>query len=180
MDNLRSVQFMRMYLKGFSSPVTLRFGTLDLVRSEWKRYTKTLNTNNINYPNTSLEIGSVNILENENRVPINYVLPPGVEREEINSNSNIIRQNEQSLSLKINDLQPKDSKGVYKMIDYDMRQYKSVKMFIHAESLEGSNKLPGEGAEEDYDNRIVAFMRLGSDLTDNYYQIKVRVGHIHG
>ena len=87
MDNLRSVQFMRMFLKGFSSPVTLRFGTLDLVRTEWKRYSKTLNTNNINYPNTSLEIGSVNILENENRVPINYVLPPGVEREEINSNS---------------------------------------------------------------------------------------------
>ncbi len=173
MDNLRSVQFMRMYLKGFSSPVTLRFGTLDLVRSEWKRYTKNLNTNNINYPNTSLEIGSVNILENENRVPINYVLPPGVEREEINSNSNIIRQNEQSLSLIVNDLQPKDSKGVYKMIDYDMRQYKSVKMFIHAESLEGSNKLPGEGAEEDYDNRIVAFLRLGSDLTDNYYQIEI-------
>ena len=49
----------------------------------------------------------------------------------------IIRQNEQSLSLKVNDLQPKDSKGVYKMIDYDMRQYKSVKMFIHAESLRG-------------------------------------------
>ena len=173
MDNLRSVQFMRMYLKGFSSPVTLRFGTLDLVRSEWKRYTKTLNANNINYPNTSLEIGSVNILENENRVPINYVLPPGVEREEINSNSNIIRQNEQSLSLKVNNLQPQDSKGVYKMIDYDMRQYKSVKMFIHAESLEGSNQLPGEGAEEDFDKRIVAFLRLGSDLTDNYYQIEI-------
>ena len=46
-------------------------------------------------------------------------------------------------------------------------------MFIHAESLEGSNKLPGEGAEEDYDNRIVAFLRLGSDLTDNYYQIEI-------
>ena len=40
-----------------------------------ERYTKNLNTNNINYPNTSLEIGSVNILENENRVPINYVIP---------------------------------------------------------------------------------------------------------
>ncbi|MDC3246347.1 cell surface protein SprA, partial [Flavobacteriaceae bacterium] len=172
-DNLRSIRFMRMYLQGFTSPITFRFGTLDLVRSEWKRYTKNLNSNNISYPNTSLEIGSVNILENENRVPVNYVLPPGVQREEINSNSTIIRQNEQSLSLKVYDLQPSDSKGVYKMIDYDMRQYKSLKMFIHAESLEGSNKLPGEGAEDELDKRLVGFLRLGSDLTENYYQIEI-------
>ena len=172
-DNLRSIRFMRMYLEGFESPVTLRFGTLDLVRSEWKRYTTTLNQNNISYPNTSLEIGSVNILENENRTPVNYILPPGVEREEINSNSTIVRQNEQSLSIKVNDLQPKDSKGVYKSIDFDMRQYKSLKMFIHAESLEGSNKLPGEGAEEEFDERLVGFLRIGSDLTDNYYQIEI-------
>ena len=172
-DNLRSIRFMRMYLQGFTSPITFRFGTLDLVRSEWKRYTKNLNSNNISYPNTSLEIGSVNILENENRVPVNYVLPPGVQREEINSNSTIIRQNEQSLSLKVNDLQPSDSKGVYKMIDYDMRQYKTLKMFIHAESLEGSNKLPGEGAEDELDKRLVGFLRLGSDLTENYYQIEI-------
>ena len=172
-DNLRSIRFMRMYLQGFTSPITFRFGTLDLVRSEWKRYTKNLNSSNISYPNTSLEIGSVNILENENRVPVNYVLPPGVQREEINSNSTIIRQNEQSLSLKVNDLQPSDSKGVYKMIDYDMRQYKSLKMFIHAESLEGSNKLPGEGAEDELDKRLVGFLRLGSDLTENYYQIEI-------
>ncbi|MDG1032091.1 MAG: cell surface protein SprA, partial [Flavobacteriaceae bacterium] len=172
-DNLRSIRFMRMYLEGFESPVTLRFGTLDLVRSEWKRYTKNLNQNNISYPNTSIEIGSVNILENENRTPVNYILPPGVEREEINSNSTIVRQNEQSLSIKVNDLQPKDSKGVYKVIDFDMRQYKSLKMFIHAESIEGSNKLPGEGAEEELDKRLVGFLRIGSDLTDNYYQIEV-------
>ena len=172
-DNLRSIRFMRMYLEGFSKPVTFRFGTLDLVRSEWKRYTKNLNESNISYPNTSIEIGSVNILENENRTPVNYILPPGVEREEINSNSTIIRQNEQSLSIKVNDLQPKDSKGVYKIIDFDMRQYKSLKMFIHAESIEGSNKLPGEGADEELDKRLVAFLRIGSDLKDNYYQIEV-------
>ena len=172
-DNLRSIRFMRMYLEGFSKPVTFRFGTLDLVRSEWKRYTKNLNKSNISYPNTSIEIGSVNILENENRTPVNYILPPGVEREELNSNSTIIRQNEQSLSIKVNDLQPKDSKGVYKIIDFDMRQYKSLKMFIHAESIEGSNKLPGEGADEELDKRLVGFLRIGSDLTDNYYQIEV-------
>ena len=173
LDNLRSIRFMRMYLEGFSSPVTFRFGTLDLVRSEWKRFTKNLNNDNISHPNTSIEIGSVNILENENRSPINYVLPPGVEREQISSSSSIIRQNEQSLSLKVNDLQPKDSKGVYKIINFDMRQYKSLKMFIHAESLEGGERLPGDGVDDEMNKRLVGFLRIGSDLTDNYYQIEI-------
>ena len=172
-DNMRSIRFMRIFLKDFSNPLTLRFGTLDLVRTDWKRYSKNLNKENITYPNTSFEIGSVNILENENRVPINYVLPPGVEREEINSNNTIIRQNEQSMSIKVNDLQPKDSRAVYKNLNFDMRQYKTLKMYIHAESLEGSTKLPGEGATEEFDKRLVGFIRIGSDFTDNYYQIEV-------
>ena len=172
-DNMRSIRFMRIFLKDFSNPLTLRFGTLDLVRTDWKRYSKNLNKENITYPNTSFEIGSVNILENENRVPINYVLPPGVEREEINSNNTIIRQNEQSMSIKVNDLQPKDSRAVYKNQNFDMRQYKTLKMYIHAESLEGSTKLPGEGATEEFDKRLVGFIRIGSDFTDNYYQIEV-------
>ena len=172
-DNLRSIRFMRILLKDFSSPITLRFGTLDLVRTDWKRYTKNLNNENINFPNTSFDIGTVNILENENRTPINYVLPPGVKREEINSNSSIIRQNEQSLTLKVKDLQPKDSRAVFKNLDFDMRQYKKLKMYIHAESLEGSPNLPGTGASENFDKRLVGFLRIGSDFTENYYQIEV-------
>ena len=173
LDNLRSIRFMRIFLKDFSNPVTFRFGTLDLVRTDWKRYTKSLNKQNISYNNTSFDIGSVNILENENRVPINYVLPPGVQREEINANNSIIRQNEQSLSVKIENLNPGDSRAVYKNLDFDMRQYKRLKMYIHAESLEGSPKLPGLGANEDYDKRLVGFIRLGSDFSENYYQIEV-------
>ena len=172
-DNLRSIRFMRILLKDFSGPVNFRFATLDLVRTDWKRYSKTLNKDNILYPNTSFDIGSVNILENENRVPVNYILPPGVQREEINSNSSIIRQNEQSMTIKVTNLQPEDSRAVYKNLDFDMRQYKKLKMYIHAESIEGSPSLPGEGSFEDYDKRLVGFIRMGSDFTDNYYQIEV-------
>ena len=49
LDNLRSIRFMRIFLKDFSNPVTFRFGTLDLVRTDWKRYTKSLNKQNISY-----------------------------------------------------------------------------------------------------------------------------------
>ena len=172
-NDLKSISFIRLALKDFENPTTLRFGTLDLVKTDWKRFTLPLNKNNNIYPETNFEIGTVNIHENENRLPVNYVLPPGIEREEVFSNNSIIRQNEQSLTLKVKDLQPADSRAVYKNIDLDLRQYKRMKMYIHAESLNDRPKLPGDGVEEKFDERLVAFLRLGSDINDNYYQIEV-------
>jgi cell surface protein SprA len=173
MSDLRSVRFMRMWLKGFTDPVVLRFGTLDLVRGDWRRYNQPLNTAQISSANTSVDVSTVNILENENRIPINYKLPPGVVREQLNNFNTVIRQNEQSLSLRVQDLEPKDLKGFYKNIDIDMRQYKRVKMFVHAESIPNRTPLPGEGSQENFDKRMVAFMRIGTDMTENYYQIEV-------
>ena len=172
-EDLRSIRFMRMLLKGFSHPVVLRFGTLDLVRGDWRRYNQKLNKELPNYSNTTVDISTVNILENENRIPINYVLPPDIQREQINNNNTIVRQNEQSMSFRICDLQPMDSRAVYKNVNVDLRQYKNLKMFLHAESIVGQEPLPGEGTAEDYDRRLVAFIRLGTDFLDNYYQIEI-------
>ena len=120
MKDLSSVRFMRMMVTGFSQPVVFRFGTLDLVRSDWKRLDIPLNNQGINYTNTQLEITGVNILENDRRTPIQYKLPPGIERETLNTYNNLIRENEQSLSLKVIELESKDSQGVYKHIDLDL------------------------------------------------------------
>ena len=138
---LKSISFFRIALKNFSEKITLRFATLDLVKTDWKRFTLPLNRNNEINPTTNFEIGTVNIHENENRQPVNYILPPGIEREEVFSNNSIVRQNEQSLSLKVTDLQPYDSRAVYKNIDLDLRQYNKMKMYIHAESLIGKKLL---------------------------------------
>ena len=173
MDDLRSIRFMRMMVTGFSNPTIFRFGTLDLVRADWTRVVSPLNTNEISYPNTQLEVSAVNILENETRTPIRYKLPPGIVRETLNSYNNLIRENEQSLSLRVKGLAPEDAEGVYKHLDLDMRQYKRLRMFLHAESISGENPLPGEGAQDDLDERLVAFIRLGTDITENYYQIEI-------
>jgi cell surface protein SprA len=45
MGNIRdfkSIRFMRMYLRGFEDPVILRFATLDLVRADWRRYSRNI------------------------------------------------------------------------------------------------------------------------------------------
>ena len=72
-----SIRFMRMFLTNFKKPVVLRFGSLDLVRGDWRIYDQQLTgTSN----GGTLEVCAVNIEENNDRRPVNYVLPPGISR----------------------------------------------------------------------------------------------------
>lgn len=136
--DFRSISFMRMYLTGFSDDVVMRFATLDLVRGDWRSYTKSLEPDVDNNPaddGTFVDVATVNIEENNTRSPIIYDLPPGLRREQLNNNNTIVQQNEQSLSFKIENLESKDSRGVFKNVNIDIRQYERLKMFIHAEEI---------------------------------------------
>jgi len=166
--DLRSARFMRMYLTGFNQETLLRFGTLDLVRGNYRTYLgksfeKTDATNRegrINFEeNSDLTVSSVSIEENPG-----YVIPPGVQREQLNNNNTLIAQDERSLALTVRDLEAKDAKAVYKNFNIDMRQYENLEMFIHAEPV------PGVVVEN---RELSAIVRLGNDFTDNYYQIEL-------
>ena len=50
---------------------------------------------------------------------------------------------------------------------------KRLKMYIHAESVANKPKLPSESSNDNLDESIVAFIRLGSDVDENYYQIEI-------
>ncbi|WP_034061160.1 T9SS outer membrane translocon Sov/SprA [Lacinutrix jangbogonensis] len=160
--DLRSVRFARLYLNGFSEQTTFRFGTLDLVRSDWRRYQLALDGGFTppDFGDTDFTVGVVSTQENDG----SYESPPGVVPEQLNNNNTIINQNEQSLVVNVCDLKPKDARAVFKNISVDMRQYKRIRMFMHAE--EGDN--PGLGNQD-----LVGFIRMGNDLTQNYYQIEV-------
>ncbi len=168
-SDFRSIRFMRMFMTGFNDNVTVRFGALDLVRGEWRRYTSTLDANDTDPTNdgTDFDVAAVNIEENSDRCPVNYVTPPGVEREQLYNNNTIINQNEQSLSLRVagNGLEPRDSRAVFKNVSVDMRQYKKLQMFVHAESLPFEMPLQ--------DNQMTAFIRMGNDFTQSFYQIEI-------
>jgi len=84
---------------------------------------------------TVFSVGIVGIQENDG----SYVSPPSVQREQLNNNNTIVRQNEQSLVVDVCDLERSDSRAVFKNINVDMRQYKKVKMFIHAEDGESDS-----------------------------------------
>ena len=166
--DFRSISFMRMYTTGFPSPLVLRFATLDLVRGDWRTYTRNLQTSEDPPEDdaTLLDVNTVNIEENNARTPIPYVLPPGVFREQLNNNNTIVRQNEQSLSLVVENLEPQDSRGVFKNVNIDLRQYERIKMFLHAEKLVASD--PYVDTES-----AVAFLRIGTDFSENFYQLEV-------
>ncbi|MDO5608143.1 MAG: cell surface protein SprA [Capnocytophaga sp.] len=164
--DINSITHMRMYMTGFSQEMLLRFGTLDLVRGDWRNYDYTLSSD-LDDPsddNTYVEINSVSIIENETRSPIPYRMPPGVRRERINTNNTLIEQNEQSLSYIVCNLEPNDSRAVYKNMNVDLRQYKYIKMFTHAEAYK-NNAISNSD--------FVAFIRIGTDFTENYYQVEI-------
>jgi len=153
---------MRMFLTKFKIPIVLRFGELQLVRGDWRRYTRTINEN-IQPPidltpieNQNFEVGVVNIEENEDRQPIPYVLPPGIRRERLQGSTTIQQQNEQSLSVKVTDLEAGDTRAVFKNTTFDIRMFKHLKMFIHAESVVGDIEIK--------DDELLAVIKVGSDI----------------
>jgi len=176
---LNNVRFARMLLTGFDQTSTLRFGTMDLIRSDWRKYSKNIanykNTENspptIPDPGTNeglstvnnndFEVGSVNIEENALNQPP-YVLPPGIDRQVLSGNAGAQRQNESSLYLKATNLIANEARGVFKNTTLDMRRYKKLKLFVHAQ--DPTNRATG------IDEKTKFFIRFGSDATDNYYE----------
>ena len=162
-SDFRSIRFTRLYLEDFTETTIFRFGTFDLVRSDWRRFQQSLDEESdaatLLEP-TVFSVGIVGIQENDG----SYVSPPSVQREQLNNNNTIVRQNEQSLVVDVCDLERSDSRAVFKNINVDMRQYKKVKMFIHAEDGESNSFQQGD---------LVAFVRMGNDFTQNYYQLEL-------
>ncbi len=165
-NDFRSIRFIRMFMHGFKEEVTLRFGTLDMVRGNWRRYTQAFAEGESVDLDASLVVSSVNIEENGKREPVNYVLPPGIEREILQGASYASAQNEQSLSLRICDLGEGSAKAIFKNIGVDLRNYKRMKMYVHGESLEDEMTQSGE---------LRLFLRLGSDYTQNYYEYELPI-----
>ena len=162
-SDFTSVRFMRMFMTGFQKPIVLRFGSLDLVRGEWRIYKQSLGTG---ADGGVLEVSAVNIEENNDKTPVNYVLPPGISRVTDPSQPQLVENNEQALNMVVKNLQRGESKAVYRNINLDLRQYKHMQMFVHA------NHLVPDGTQLQ-DNQLAVFVRMGSDYKNNYYEYEI-------
>ncbi len=169
-DDFSSIRFMRMFVKEFQRPIVLRFATLDLVKGEWRTYTQSIQAPGEYQPDdasneTKLDISAVSIDENSQREPVPYVIPPGIQQERVMGMTQTTRINEQSLQIKVQNLADGDGRAIYKTTDFDFRQYKYLKMFVHAEAALEDDPLN--------DQDLTVFMRIGSDFTENYYEYEV-------
>ncbi len=169
-QDFRSIQFMRMYLKNFNSQTTLRFATLELTRNQWRRYRRKLETvtTGVQSPtgDFTFVLNDVNIEENGDKLPFNYVLPPGLTQERAFQTQFPDRlQNEQSLSLVVENLPVDSAVGIYKILNLDMRVYEELEMFIHAEQFLQETDLD--------DGDLSVFIRLGSDFQNNFYEYEI-------
>jgi len=169
-SDFKSIRFMRIYYRGFDRRTVFRFGTLQLMRNDWRKYKFSLMEGGMYEPeemgNSAFEVGAVNIEENGKKEPVNYVLPPGITRMIDPTNPGLRKLNEQALLLRVVNLPDGDAKAVYKTVNMDVRKYKRLKMFVHAEALPYSDTPLN-------DRDLCVFIRLGSDFKDNYYEYEV-------
>ena len=163
-NDFTSIRFMRMFMTGFQKPIVLRFGSLDLVRGEWRIYKQSLNTSSAE--GGTFEVSAVNIEENNDKQPVNYVLPPGISRVTDPSQPQLVEANEQALNMVVKNLQRGESKAVYRNTSLDLRQYKHMQMFVHANHLVPDNT-------NLQDNQLAVFIRMGSDYKNNYYEYEI-------
>jgi cell surface protein SprA len=170
-SDFKTIRFMRMFLTGFQDSTVCRFARLQLVRSEWRKYTDNLTTpgdglgDNDNFDNTNFDLSTINLEEDGSREGIPYTLPPGIDRQVIQTSSTLQKLNEQSLLLKVCDLKDGDVRAGFKNTQFDIRNYKKLKMFVHAQSSDPAHPLK--------DNDLTVFVRLGSDFVDNYYEYEI-------
>ena len=165
-----SIRFMRVFFKGFAKSVVCRFATFGLSRGQWLTYQYDLlqpgeyiPDNNQN--KTTFDVSTVSIEENGSKQPIPYVMPPGITRETNWGSTNQQQLNEQSMDLKVGNLVDGDSRAVFKTCQFDFRQFKKLQMFVHAEqSIHNQSVKNGD---------LTIFMRVGSDLTLNYYEYEI-------
>ena len=167
--DFKSIRFMRMFLKGFNDPVILRFAKLDLVRAEWRKYNISFmeGGERVTIPEATdgtFEISSVSIEENSGKVPVNYVLPPGFDRIIDPQNPQLRQLNEQSMVLKILNLEDGDARAAFRNVNLDIRQYRKLRMEVHAEAMIGQPLK---------DDDLTAFIRIGSDYKGNFYEYEI-------
>ena len=168
-QDFRAIRFIRMFMKGWSQDVTLRFARLELIRGEWRAYLGSLLTNGEylqqEESNTKFNISAVNTDQNSNRDPIHYVLPEEIKPEINFQSQNLARMNEQSLVMDLCGLQDGDARAAYRNINLDIRNYNKIKMFVHGES--------NSDLDQVNDDDVTVFVRLGTDFVSNYYEYEM-------
>ncbi|MCU0328037.1 MAG: cell surface protein SprA [Chitinophagales bacterium] len=171
-SDFRNIQFVRMFLTNFEDSVVIRMTETEFLRTQWLTYQSDLTEPSDFIPRdnsdeTLFQVSGVNLEENFNKTPVNYVTPNGIAREVgVNATGNAISLNEQAMKLQFKNLTDGATKASYRNFSYDLRQYENLKVFFHLED-DPDTKFPMK------DKEISVFMRIGNDFKENYYEYEI-------
>ncbi|MBD2700937.1 cell surface protein SprA [Spirosoma sp. BT702] len=171
-NGFKSIRFMRMYLTDFAEPVVLRFAQLQMEANQYRKYTGDLTQRGLQEVpepyDANFTVSTVNIEENSStqttaqggdKYP--YTVPPGYERDRDFTAVNTVELNEQSMRLSVTNLRDGDSRGAFRNTNFNLLFRERLKMFIHMHNPDNES------------GQVSAFVRLGTDYTDNYYEIEI-------
>ena len=173
-NGLKSMRFIRTILTEWEQPVVCRFAAFQLAGFQYRKFTGDLTPRGLqNVPepyDANFRVTAVNIEENgiaagttKTGQSVAYLVPPGFERDRDITTINNAELNEQSMSLCVDNLRAGDSRGAFKNTLTDFINYKNLKMFISMNSPDPT-----------VDGKVKAFVRFGTDLTENYYEIETQ------
>ncbi|MEZ0539506.1 T9SS outer membrane translocon Sov/SprA [Fibrella arboris] len=167
-NGFKSIRFFRMYLTDFSQPVVLRFAQLQMEANQYRRYTGDLTQRGLqDVPepyDAQFKVSAVNIEENSQTSADKYVydVPPGFIRDvDYTQPNNNVQLNEQSMALSVTNLRDGDSRGAFRNTNFDFVNRDRLKMFLHMHNPTNE------------DGQVGAFVRIGTDYTENYYEIDI-------
>jgi cell surface protein SprA len=179
-NSFKSIRFMRLVMTDFKEPVVMRFAAMQFESNSYRLYDKDLNNPLVLVDtlqankDTKIKIGVVNVEENgcdlqsgncnikDGNIP--YLVPPDFQRDRDVTQQNFFQFNEQSLSMNIEKLRAGDGRAVFKNTRLDLLFYKNLRMFIHAHH---------NNPAITRDSTAGAFIRIGTDLTENFYEIEL-------
>ncbi len=155
------VEFIRLWISGVDSEIHFKLTEFNLVGNQWQ---KIVDGNKVTEEDTVLTVSNVSVEDNPD-----YIIPPGIVREQDNTTDQDVLKNEQSLDLSIIGLDDGDSRTVVKYLvkGLDVFNYSEMKLFVRGDS----DDLPGSISwYEDEDNYATdLYFRFGADST-NYYE----------
>ncbi len=164
-QGFRSIQFIRMYMTGFRAAKTFRMADFELVRNSWRRLDIDPTCLG-DAPGGTIDfiVNEVGLQRNGAKQPFNYVLPRGIKQERIFNTFNNLLQDENSMNINVCNFPDSCEAMISKLIDLDLRLYKKLQMFVHAEA---------KGIEPVEDGDLSVFVRFGKDFYNNYYEYEV-------
>ena len=174
-EDFSQIESLRIWTTGHRVPTTIRFATLELVGSQWRKSTivdeEEVDENFPVVPNedTRLTISSINNEENADiyRSPLGTIIS-----QTRLATGGTLEAREQSLVLRAENLPPGDQVAIFKTYTstLDLLKYSNLRLFVHlhGELADGRDLSTLDNVEAREKVRI--FVRLGANETNDYYE----------